>query len=73
MVIHLALHQWVWGSILATGCMFKWFPNPCSLSQLLQDLRFTPGFKIGMCLERSKHPFTQDVWGAAVLKVDVTI
>ena len=44
-----------------------------ALAGFLRDLRFPPTFKIGMCLERSKHPFTQDVWGAAVLKVDVTI
>ena len=42
-------------------------------ADFLRDLRFPPDFKIGTCLERSKHPFTQDVWGAAVLKVDVTI
>ena len=44
-----------------------------ALAGFLQDLRFPPVFKIGMCLEISKHPFTHDVWGAAVLNVDVTI
>ena len=35
-VDHLALHQWVRGSIPAVGCM--WFPNPCSLSQVFSGL-----------------------------------
>ena len=38
MVIHLALHQWVRGSILAMGCMCKWFPNPYSLSQVFSGM-----------------------------------
>ena len=40
---------------------------------VLRDLRFPPAFKIGTCLEKSEHPFPQDVWGAAVLNVDATI
>ena len=39
-VVHyLTLHQWVQGSIPATGYMCKWFPNPClTLSEFLRDL-----------------------------------
>ena len=46
-VIHLALHQWVRGSIPATGCIVcKWFPNPYLLSQVFsRDLRFSSCFQ----------------------------
>ena len=37
-VIHFALLQWVRGSIPLTGCMCKWFPIPCSLSQVFSGI-----------------------------------
>ena len=68
-VIHLALHQWVRGSILATGCMCKWISHSMlALAGFLRDLRFPPAFKIGTCLVNQKHPLTQGEWGAVVLK-----
>ena len=73
-VSHLTLHQCVRGSIPATSCIQMVFQSMLALAGFLQDLRFPPALNIGTCLDQSKiPPFTRDVWGAAVLKVDVTI
>ena len=44
------------------------FQSILALAGFLLDLRFPPAFKIGVRMFiTSKHPFTQGIWGAAVL------
>ena len=56
-VILLALHQCIQGSIPATGCMCKWYSQSMlALVGFLRILRFPPAFKNWTCLAQSKTP-----------------
>ena len=74
-VIHLVLHQCIRGSNLAPAECAKWLSQSmlALASGFLPDLQFPPAFKIGTCLAQSNTPPHPGEWGAAVLKVYITI